>query len=102
MQVQLLIKPKMLKIRNCLAFEFSDVVFIIVIINIKMPIIVVILTFMSLINFILIRVEHDKSCVTSGWVLAFYKLYCNYYNKLKRKTRIVSSIFIAYLACHST
>ena len=84
MKFQLLIKPKMLKIRNYLAFNFSDVV-LIMLINIKRPIIVDILTFMSMIHLMLSRVEHDKSVVTPGWVLAFYKFYCNYNSKLNRK-----------------
>ena len=52
MKFQLLIKPKMLKIRNYLAFNFSDVVFI-MLINVKMQIIVGILIFMGMINFLL-------------------------------------------------
>ena len=35
-------------------------------INVKMPMIVGILTFMSRINFVLSRVEHEKSFITSG------------------------------------
>ena len=35
-------------------------------INLKMPTIVGILTFMSRINFVLSRVEHEKSFITSG------------------------------------
>ena len=42
-----------------LAFSLSDVV-IIMLINVKMPTIVGILTFMSRINFVLSRVEHRK------------------------------------------
>ena len=38
-------------------------------VNVKMPTIVGILTFMSRINFILYRVEHEKSYITSGMVL---------------------------------
>ena len=34
--------------------------------NVKMPIIVGILTFISRINFVLRRVEHEKSFITSG------------------------------------
>ena len=43
----------------------SDVVFI-MLINIKMPTIVGILTFMSRINFVLSWVEYEKSFITSG------------------------------------
>ena len=43
----------------------TDVVFI-VLINVKMPTIVGILTFMSRINFMLIRVEHEESFIASG------------------------------------
>ena len=50
---QLLIKTKMLKNKDfCLAFKLSVVVFI-VLINVKMPTIVGILTFISTIKFIL-------------------------------------------------
>ena len=52
----MLIKSKMLKIKT-FAFRCSDVVFI-MLINIKMPTIVGILTFMSMKNFILSQVEH--------------------------------------------
>ena len=49
---QLLIKLKYQQIKKFLALSLSDVVFIILI-NIKMPTIVGILTFMSRINFLL-------------------------------------------------
>ena len=49
---QLLIKLKYRQIKKFLALSLSDVVFIILI-NIKMPTIVGILTFMSRINFLL-------------------------------------------------
>ena len=49
---QLLIKTKYRQIKKCLALSLSDVVFI-VLINVKMPAIVGILTFMSRINFVL-------------------------------------------------
>ena len=42
-----------------LASKLSDVVFI-MLINVKMPIIVGILTFISMINFMPSRVEHEK------------------------------------------
>ena len=63
MKFQLLIKTKML-IKIFLAFKLSDGVFILLI-NVKMPTIVGILTFMSRINFMLNRVEHEKSSITS-------------------------------------
>ena len=47
-----LIKAKMLKMKNFLAFKLSGIVFIMVI-NVKMPTIVGILTFMNMINFML-------------------------------------------------
>ena len=50
---------------NSLAFSHSDVVFILLI-NVKMPTIVGILTFMSMINFVLSQVEHEKSFITWG------------------------------------
>ena len=52
MKFQMLIKTKMLIIKRCLAFKLLDVVFI-MLINVKMPTIVGILTFMIWINFVL-------------------------------------------------
>ena len=51
--------------KKFLALNLSDVVFIRVI-NVKVTIIVGILTFRSRINFVLSRVEHGKSVITSG------------------------------------
>ena len=48
-----------------LALSLSDVVFI-MLINVKMPTIVGILTFMSRINFVLSWVEHEFFFITSG------------------------------------
>ena len=45
--------------KKFLEVSLSDVVFI-MLINVKMPTIVAILTFMSMINFMLSRVEHEK------------------------------------------
>ena len=45
------------QIKRCIALSLSDVVFIMPI-NVKMPTVVDILTFMSSINFMLSRVEH--------------------------------------------
>ena len=53
MKFQLLIKAKMLEIKTLLAFKLVDVAFI-MLINVKMPTTVGILTFMSMIYFILI------------------------------------------------
>ena len=50
--------------KRSLALSLSDVVFI-MLINVKMPTIVGILTFISRINFVLSRVEHEKSFITS-------------------------------------
>ena len=47
-----------------LLIKLSDVVFI-MLTNVKMPTMVGILTFMSMINFMLSWVEHDKSFITS-------------------------------------
>ena len=49
MKFQLLIEGKMVKIKFVLAFELSDVAFILLI-NVQMSTIVGILTFMSMIN----------------------------------------------------
>ena len=54
-----------------LAFKLSKVVFIMQI-NVKMPRIVVILTFMNMINFILSCVVHEKSFIVSGLDLFIY------------------------------
>ena len=62
MTLQILIKTK---IRSALAFKLSDVVFFLLII-VKMPTFVGIFTFMSRINFIHSRVEHDKK-VLEPW-----------------------------------
>ena len=52
MKLQLLIKTKLLKNKDFIAFKLSDGVFIMQK-NVKMPTIVGILTFMSMINFML-------------------------------------------------
>ena len=54
-----------------LTLSLSDVVFI-TLINVKMQTIVGILTFMSRINFVLSRVEHEKSFITLGPVVCTY------------------------------
>ena len=62
---QLLIKLKYWQIKKFHASILSDVVFILLI-NVKMPTVVGILTFMSRIDFVLSLVEHEKSFITSG------------------------------------
>ena len=59
------LKLKYRQMKKFLAFSLSDVVFI-MLINVKMPIIVGILTFMSSINSMPRRVKHGKSFITSG------------------------------------
>ena len=49
--------------KNSLALSLSDVLFILLI-NVKMPVIVGILTFMSRINYVLSRGEYEKSFIT--------------------------------------
>ena len=51
--------------KNSFAFSLSHVV-IILLINVKMPTVVDILTFMCMINFVLSQVEHEKSFITLG------------------------------------
>ena len=51
--------------KKFLALSLSDIVFI-MLINVKMPTIVGILTFMSRINSVLSRDEHEKSFITLG------------------------------------
>ena len=59
----------MLKVKTLLAFKLSDLVFI-KLINVKMSTIVGILTFMSLINFMLSWVEYEKKFYNLGsWSL---------------------------------
>ena len=53
------------KMKKFLALSISDVVFI-MLINVKMPTIVSILTFMSRINIVFSCVEYEKSFITSG------------------------------------
>ena len=48
-----------------LAFKLSDLIFI-MLINVKMPTIVSILTFLNMINFILSRVEHSLEVLKYG------------------------------------
>ena len=55
-------KNNMLKTKTFHAFKLSDVVFI-MLINVKMPTIVGILTFMSMINFIPISSQNLKSAL---------------------------------------
>ena len=58
-------KLKYRQMKKFLALSLLDVVFI-MLINVKMPTIVGILTFMSTINVMLSWVEHEKSFITSG------------------------------------
>ena len=58
--------------KKSLALSLSDVIFI-MLINVKMPTIVGILTFMSRINFVLSSVEYKENCITSGPVVGFCK-----------------------------
>ena len=53
--------------KKFLALSLSDVVFILLI-NVKMPTIVGILTLMSRINLVLSLVEYEKSFITSGQI----------------------------------
>ena len=50
MKFQHHIKTEMLKIKDCFAFKLSDVAFV-MLINVKMPTTVAILSFMSVISF---------------------------------------------------
>ena len=62
---QLLIECKILNSNDFSYLKHSDVVFFLLI-NVKMPTIVAILTFMNKINFMLSWVEHEKSVIASG------------------------------------
>ena len=85
---QLLIKtiiPKNTKIKKSLALSLSDVVFIILI-NVKMPTFVGILTFMSRINSGFSRVEHEQSLKPQGQAYLFFIFQISAYpEKLKLK-----------------
>ena len=59
-----LIKTKIPTNKEVTCFKSHNV--FIMLINVKMPTIVGILTFMSRINFVLSRVEHEKSFITLG------------------------------------
>ena len=50
--------------KKLIALSLSDVLFI-MLINVKMPTLVGILTYMSMINLVLISVEHKKRFITS-------------------------------------
>ena len=65
MKFQFLIKTKMLKIKTFLVFKLSDAVST-MLINIKMPTIVGISTLMSMLNFLLNRVEHEIRFIISS------------------------------------
>ena len=52
--------------KKFLALSLSDKVVFIMLVNVKKPTIVGILTFMSRINFVLSLVEHEKGFITSG------------------------------------
>ena len=60
------------QMKRILALSLSDVEFIMLVnvkmmlVNVKMPTIVGILTFISKINFMLSRVEHDTNFITPG------------------------------------
>ena len=60
-----LIKLKCRKINTFFAFKLTDIIFI-MLVNVKVPTIVGILTLMSMINFMLHLGEHEKSCIISG------------------------------------
>ena len=63
--------------KKFLALSHSDVVFI-MLINVKMPTIVCILTFMSRINCVLSWVEYERSFITSGPGLQFFLIHVQY------------------------
>ena len=75
MKFQLLIKTKMLKIKILLAFKLSDVVFI-MLINVKLPTIVSILTFMSMIHFMFSCVEHKKKFIAKSNIHSIGRTNC--------------------------
>ena len=87
MKFQLIIKTKILKIMFYLASELSDVVFI-MLINVKMPTIVGISTFMSTINFMLSLVEHEKSFITSR--PGSLEMWCHQSPHLRHQKGVVS------------
>ena len=69
-------KLKYRQIKKCIALRLSDIVFI-MLINVKMPTIVGILTFISRINFVLDWAEHGKSFITSRPAFRAFNLFSN-------------------------
>ena len=64
MNLLLLIKTKLLRNTTFFAFKLSDIAYN-MLINVQMPTIVRILTFMSMIDFVLSLVVHEKSFINS-------------------------------------
>ena len=90
---QQLIKLKYWQMKTLLALSLSDVVFI-MLINVKMPTIVVgVLTFMSRINFVLSWVEHGSSFITSR-----PDLHVN--NVFPMRPTLSQRNLVFYLSCH--
>ena len=70
MKFELLINTEIAEIDGMFRFYHQSKAFILLIDN-KMPTIVGILTFMSMKNFMLSRIEHEIFFITSGPVLAY-------------------------------
>ena len=70
--------------------SLSDAVYI-MLINVKMPTMVGILTFMSRINFVLSWVEHEKSFITSGPDLQIKEVNADFFFHSWTKTYVVGT-----------
>ena len=80
--------------KSFIALSLSDVVFI-MLINVKMPTLVGILTFMSRIIFVFSGVEHKKSFITSGadhWFIVFAFMPCGRINYFTRSLQDKSTL----------
>ena len=89
-------KLKYKQMKKFLALSLSDDVFILLI-NVKMPTIVGILTFMSRMNFVLSWVEHGKSFITSGTGIIYWCFVVYSFTMKQRQESIHQSKYMYYL-----
>ena len=85
MNFQAHIESKVLKYNIFSCLKHSDVVFILHI-NVKMPTIVGILTFLNRINFMLSLVEHEQSFIASGTAWTVQVIIWNIHFKIELRT----------------
>ena len=87
--MQLLIKGEIMKNRDFSCYKTHRCCVFIMLINVKMPTIADILTFMSRINFLFILDNHGKSFITSG-----SKLFAKIIKMSFRNTNMVSNSMV--------